>query len=381
MDSARPGAGSGQQRIQIPDRVSVELASLAGTVKEGLLAFAVGVGMQVFRTMLEEDVTAVAGPKGRHNPTGRVAYRHGDQESSVVLGGRRVAVSRPRVRGVAGGELALPIWEAFAGEELLGNQVMASLLAGISTRSYDKTLEPVGSLEASATSKSAVSRPWRRLPSLRKAAGPTPPRFASTRPGLAPPRSIADPLTSTDGRDWAMRDYRSHLQVVLKRSPATVNNALAAVDDFYIRQGLGSGSAVRVEIPAAAPRALGTRAQLRYLRAVQACPSPRDQALGLVPFYAGARIAEVVALDIDDVARSARKGMLRIYGKGERVREVPIHPQLHTQSAGWLAHRAGRLARGRRQFRPVPQPARPTAQRQGCPRHHHRHRHGGRPRR
>src|SRR5438445_5273505 len=64
------GLEPGQQRIELPDRVSVELASLAGTVKEGLLAFAVGVGMQVFRTMLEEDVTALAGPKGRHNPPG-----------------------------------------------------------------------------------------------------------------------------------------------------------------------------------------------------------------------------------------------------------------------------------------------------------------------
>jgi hypothetical protein len=151
------GLEPGQQRIELPDRVSVELASLAPTVKEGLLAFAVGVGMQVFRTMLEEDVASVAGPKGRHDPTGRVAYRHGDQESSVVLGGRKVAVSRPRVRGVAGGELSLPIWEAFAGEELLGNQVMTSL-AGVSTRNYDKTLEPVGALDASATSRSAVSR-------------------------------------------------------------------------------------------------------------------------------------------------------------------------------------------------------------------------------
>jgi putative transposase len=152
------GLEPGQQRIELPDRVSVELASLAGTVREGLLAFAVGVGMQVFRTMLEEDVAAVAGPKGRHDPAGRVAYRHGDQESSVVLGGRRVAVSRPRVRGVAGGELSLPIWAAFAGEELLADQTMTSLLAGVSTRNYDKTLEPVGELNASATSRSAVSR-------------------------------------------------------------------------------------------------------------------------------------------------------------------------------------------------------------------------------
>ena len=149
-----------------------------------------------------------------------------------------------------------------------------------------------------------------------------------------------DPLSSADGRDWAVRDYRTHLQAVLKRSPATVNNALAAVDDFYIRRGLGPASAARIEIAAAAPRALDARAQLRYLRAVQRCPSPRDLALALVPFYAGARISEIVALDLDDVARSARKGVLRILGKGERVRHVPIHPQLHAALAGWLAERA-----------------------------------------
>ena len=149
----------------------------------------------------------------------------------------------------------------------------------------------------------------------------------------------ANPLTSADARDWAVRDYRTHLQTVLKRSPATVNNALAAVDDLYIRRGLGPASAARVEISAAAPRALDQRAQLRYIREVQRCPSPRDQALALVPFYAGARISEIVALDVDDVARSARKGVLRILGKGERVRHVPIHPQLRTAMAGWLDER------------------------------------------
>lgn len=59
----------------------------------------------------------------------------------------------------------------------------------------------------------------------------------------------------------------------------------------------------------------------------------------LLPFYAGTRIAEVVALDVDDVGLSARKGVLRIYGKGERVREVPIHPQLRRSLAGWLDER------------------------------------------
>jgi len=47
----------------------------------------------------------------------------------------------------------------------------------------------------------------------------------------------------------------------------------------------------------------------------------------------------VVALDLDDVALSARKGSLRIYGKGERVREVPFHPELHRALTGWIHER------------------------------------------
>jgi site-specific recombinase XerD len=149
-----------------------------------------------------------------------------------------------------------------------------------------------------------------------------------------------EPLSSADRRDWAVRDYRTHLQAVLKRRPATVNNALAAVDDLYIRRGFGPARAKRAEIPNAAPRALGERAQIRYLRAVQACSSPRDRALALVPFYAGTRISETVALDLDDVRLSARKGVLRILGKGQGVREVPIHEKLRKALDDWLQERS-----------------------------------------
>ncbi len=137
-----------------------------------------------------------------------------------------------------------------------------------------------------------------------------------------------------------MRDYRTHLQTSSSAAPRPSNNALAAVNDLYIRRGLGPAAAARVDDAVAAPRALDQRAQLRYLRAVQTCPSPRDQALALVPFYAGARISEIVALDIDDVPRSAHKGVLRILGKGEQVRPVPLHPLLQATLNGWLAERA-----------------------------------------
>ena len=84
----------------------------------------------------------------------------------------------------------------------------------------------------------------------------------------------------------------------------------------------------------------------------------RPQALALVPLYAGPRISEIVALDVDDVARSARKGVLRILGKGERVRHVPIHPELRTALNGWLAppHPGGtlRVTPCRRSFLELP---------------------------
>ena len=140
-------------------------------------------------------------------------------------------------------------------------------------------------------------------------------------------------------RDWAVRDYRTHLQTVLKRAPATVNSALAAIDDLYLRQGLGRANAARAELPTIAPRALEKRDAIRFLRAVERTRSPRDRALALTPFYAGTRIAETVALDLDDVRLSARKGILRVVGKGEKLREIPTHAKLRDALIDWLEER------------------------------------------
>lgn len=148
-----------------------------------------------------------------------------------------------------------------------------------------------------------------------------------------------DPLADPAARDRAVPDWRTHLLTVAKQAPATVNNALAAVDDFYTSRGLGRAAAERTDLPATAPRALDKRAQRRWLRAVEAHPSPRDRALAGIPFYAGARIAETVRLDTPDVRISARKGVLRIRGKGDRIRDVPIHPKLRTDIRLWLDER------------------------------------------
>ena len=63
-----------------------------------------------------------------------------------------------------------------------------------------------------------------------------------------------DPMAQAQARDWAVRDYRSHLLGDLKRKPATINNALAAIDDFYTRLGLGPANAARLDLPDQAPK-------------------------------------------------------------------------------------------------------------------------------
>jgi transposase-like protein len=148
-------------QLDLPERVTVAVAELASAAREGLLALAVGTGLQVLEVMLAEDVARLVGPKGRHNPD-RAAVRHGAEPGQVTLGGRRVRVRRPRVRSADGtGEVAVPTYQAFASTELLGHLALERMLAKLSTRRYPAGLEPVGAeveQAAAGTSKSAVSR-------------------------------------------------------------------------------------------------------------------------------------------------------------------------------------------------------------------------------
>ena len=52
----------------LPPTVRVAMTDLAETAREGLLALAVGAGLGVLQVLMDEDVTAVAGPKGKWNP-------------------------------------------------------------------------------------------------------------------------------------------------------------------------------------------------------------------------------------------------------------------------------------------------------------------------
>jgi putative transposase len=157
---SRPDALAELGVADVPVEVRLALTDIAGVAREGLLAMSVAAGMAVMRTMFDAEITAACGPEGKHDPD-RAAVRHGAGWGSVVLGGRRVPVTRPRARTTDGTEVPLASYRLFAAEDQLTAVVMERMLAGLATRRHVAAAEPVGrevQEQATATSRSAVSR-------------------------------------------------------------------------------------------------------------------------------------------------------------------------------------------------------------------------------
>jgi putative transposase len=115
-------------------------------------------GLKVFAEMLEEDRTLLCGP--RHQPSAeRSAYRHGHDEGQLVFGGRKIRLQKPRVRSVAGEEMELPTWREMADEDPLHHRIVEQILLGVSSRGYERSLEPVPEeIPTTGTRRSSVSR-------------------------------------------------------------------------------------------------------------------------------------------------------------------------------------------------------------------------------
>ncbi|MFN2504868.1 MAG: hypothetical protein ABR540_11705, partial [Acidimicrobiales bacterium] len=94
-------------------------------------------------------------------------------------------------------------------------------------------------------------------------------------------------LTDPHVRDWAVRDYKRHVKTAKHWAPSSANQALAAIDNFYRSLAAGRPEVPREDLAQVAPRALEEKDQRRFLRIVEASPSPRDRAMATVFFYAG----------------------------------------------------------------------------------------------
>src|SRR5438876_8137723 len=149
---ARNGAGPAPAHLVEP--------MLAGmtTTRQHLLAWVHAQGLAALDELFREEAVALAGPKGRHHPE-RTHHHWGTAATELTFGGRRLQVRRPRVRQTASGEATLPSVAAFRARDPLTARMMQQLLAGVSTRQYDASLEArPGGRRSRGSSQSAVRR-------------------------------------------------------------------------------------------------------------------------------------------------------------------------------------------------------------------------------
>jgi site-specific recombinase XerD len=147
-----------------------------------------------------------------------------------------------------------------------------------------------------------------------------------------------DAFADVVGAEAAVTRWRRHL-LQRKASPASVNQALAAVTLLY-EHGLQLRIAVkraRVERPGE-PDALAP-AQQGALERVADRRGRRDAAIIAVLLYTGARVEECARLEVDDVAITPRTGQVRLLGKGDQARVVPLPVRGRERVSAWLLER------------------------------------------
>jgi putative transposase len=159
-----------QKLIVAPDaqvEIALPVAGVLNDVRSAFFGLCVNAGKAVLSAMMEEERGALCGPKGVANPT-RSAYRGGHTRSQVTLAGQRIGIARPRARHIETGEVRLPSFEWATERDPLDAATIAAIAAGVSTRRYRTTLDPLpADAAAAAVSKSAVSRRFVALSSER----------------------------------------------------------------------------------------------------------------------------------------------------------------------------------------------------------------------
>jgi integrase len=143
-----------------------------------------------------------------------------------------------------------------------------------------------------------------------------------------------DAFSDLVGAEGAVTAWKRDM-LTARSSPATVNQALAAVTLMYQQAGLRI-VVKRVRIPRPGEPGALTRQEEAAVRRAAARRGPRDAAIVEVLLDTGARVEECARLDVEDFAITARTGEVRLHGKGDEVRSVPLSRRARDLVSGWL---------------------------------------------
>jgi len=144
----------GQARFQMMLPMNLLLFDVAAAIEET----ASQAGLLMMKALIDEEVEQVAGPRYTHQ-SGRQAVRWGHDEGHVIFAGRKVAMTKPRVRSVDGREVPLPRYQAFAHPRRMKQAVSQRILRRVSTRDYAGVLDDL--CEGYGIKRSSVSRHWK----------------------------------------------------------------------------------------------------------------------------------------------------------------------------------------------------------------------------
>ncbi len=130
----------------------------------------------------------------------------------------------------------------------------------------------------------------------------------------------------------AITAYRSWMQHEAHLKPATINRRLVTLNRYFawaMERGLIARDPAKpvkqVPVVEAAPRHLSDREENALLSAVEKYGSLHDRTLIVLALHTGLRAGELVSLRREHVDRRERSGAVRVYGKHNKYREVPLN--------------------------------------------------------
>jgi hypothetical protein len=132
--------------------------------------FCLAAGIETLGVMMEADAEEACGARHSRSEERR-GHRWGRTAGKIGFHAGKVAIERPRVRGLNGKELALESWERAVEEDWLGRWAMNLMVINVSTRKFRRAVRlPEGDVPApagSGVSKSATSRQFVTLSAAR----------------------------------------------------------------------------------------------------------------------------------------------------------------------------------------------------------------------
>ena len=154
-----------RRKVRHLDSAPVE-ASLSGKKRSDLIrstfdAFVLEQGLDALREFMEEEVNDLVGQKGKHRAD-RTTWRHGFEQGWIALMGRKVHITRPRVRSKDGHEIVLETYVWAQNQDGLIEAEMRRVLNGVSTRRLATSLDAAEEVPGYGVSRSRISERFGR---------------------------------------------------------------------------------------------------------------------------------------------------------------------------------------------------------------------------